>query len=334
MATRPQGQSAPPLTEQPQNRLPFFLRWFGFGEWKPTQQSEAYLFLLPSLIGFTLFVLIPIIGSFGLSFLEWDLLTQPEFVGLTNYVQLLTQDTVFQKVLGNTLFYTVTVVPLQLTIGLLLAVALNQGIRGLSFYRVIYFMPVVTNIVAAAIVFQWLLNRDFGIVSAGIWDIAEKTGWAIAPPDWLNDSMWAKPAVVILTLWKNVGFTMVIYLAGLQGVPETFYDAAKVDGANSWQRFRYVTIPLISSTTFFLLVIQMIGAFQLFAEPFVMTRGGPAQATLSIVYYIYQNAFDFRRMGKATAIAWILFAIIFVFTYIQLQLQRRWVHYEVESSAE
>lgn len=307
------------------------VRWLGFDRWRPHQQSEAYLFLLPGLIGFTLFVLLPILGSLGLSFLDWNLIRPPEFVGLSNYVQLITQDSIFQKVLGNTLYYTVTIVPIQLVLGLLLAVALNQAIRGVTFYRLIYFMPVVTNIVAAALVFQWLLNRDFGILSAWIWELAATTGWGISPPDWLNNSAWAKPAVVLLTVWKNVGFTMVIYLAGLQGVPPEFYDASKVDGANAWQRFRYITIPLISSTTFFLLVIQMIGAFQLFAEPFVLTRGGPAQATLSIVYYIYQNAFEFRRMGKATAIAWILFAIIFVFTLIQVRLQRRWVHYEVES---
>jgi multiple sugar transport system permease protein len=297
-------------------------------KWRPQQQSEAYFFLLPSLIGFVLFVIIPIIGSFILSFFEWNLLTPPQFIGVSNYVQLVTQDSVFRKVLGNTLYYAVTIVPSQLTLGLLMAVALNQGIRGLGIYRVIYFMPVVTNIVAAALVFQWLFNRDFGIVSSWFWQVAEATNWPIAPPDWLNSSFWAKPAVVLLTLWKNVGFTMVIYLAALQAVPESLYDAAKVDGASPRQRFRFVTIPLVSPTTFFLLVIQMIGAFQLFAEPFVMTRGGPAQATLSIVYYIYQNAFNFQRMGKAAAIAWILFAIIFVFTIIQTRLQRRWVHYE------
>ena len=302
----------------------------GLNKWRPHQQSEAYLFLLPGFIGFGLFVLLPIAGSLGLSFFEWNLIRPPEFVGLANYIQLVTQDSIFQKVLGNTLYYTVAIVPLQLIIGLLLAVALNQAIRGMTFYRLIYFMPVVTNIVAAALVFQWLLNRDFGIISAWIWDFAGATGLSIQPPDWLNDSAWAKPAVVLLTIWKNVGFTMVIYLAGLQSVPQSLYDASKVDGANAWQRFRYITVPLISPTTFFLLVIQMIGAFQLFAEPFVLTRGGPAQATLSIVYYIYQNAFEFRRMGKATAIAWILFGIIFIFTLIQVRFQRRWVHYEVE----
>lgn len=300
----------------------------GFARWRPSQQNEAYLFLLPSLVGFAIFVLVPIVGAFVLSFFKWNLISPAEFIGFDNYQQLLFQDAVFRKVLGNTFFYALSIVPLQLILGLVMAVALNQGIRGLELYRLIYFMPVITNIVAVAIVFQWLLNRDFGVANAWVWQLAEATGWPIAPPDWLNSSFWAKPAVIILTLWKNIGFTMVIYLAALQGVPESLYDAAKVDGATGAQRFRFVTIPMVSATTFFLVVIQMIGAFQLFAEPFVMTRGGPAQASLTIVMYIYQNAFEFGRMGKATALAWILFAIIFIFTLIQTRLQRRWVHYE------
>ncbi|MCY4525604.1 MAG: sugar ABC transporter permease [Anaerolineaceae bacterium] len=301
----------------------------GIGRWNPQQQSEAWLFLLPGLAGFVIFVLIPIVMSMGVSLTRWDLLGTPEFVGIGNYVELITRDRIFNHVLVNTLFYTVTIVPLQLALGLTLAVALNTQLRGMTLYRLIYFMPVVTNIVAAALVFQWLLNRDFGMISSIIWDIAARYGIPIQPPDWLNNAFWSRIAVVMLTLWKNVGFTMVIYLAGLQGVPEAFYDAARVDGANNWQRFRYVTVPMVSATTFFLLVIQMIGAFQLFAEPFVLFGGEPPRSTLSIVFYIWQNAFEFFRMGKATAIAWILFAIIFLVTLVQLRLQRRWVHYEV-----
>ena len=311
-------------------------RWLGLDRWRAEQQPVAYLFLLPSLIGFSLFVMIPIIASLGLSLVEWNLTSPPQFVGIDNYVQLLTRDDIFNRVLGNTGFYVIIIVPVQLVIGLLMATALNTGIRGLGIYRVIYFMPVVSNIVAAAMVFQWLFNQDFGLFSSWIWQLAEATGWQIQPPNWLADAFWSKPAIAVLTVWKNVGFTMVIYLAGLQGIPRTLYEAATVDGANTWQRFRFVTIPMVSSTTFFLLVIQTIGAFQLFAEPFVMTRvgsgGDPLLSTLSIVYYIYQNAFSFQKMGKAAAIAWVLFAIIFVFTFVQLRLQRRWVHYEVEAS--
>ena len=192
-------------------------------------------------------------------------------------------------------------------------------------------MPVVTIIVAGAIVFQFMLNRDFGLISGWIWALRDWTGLPIQPPDFLGSTRWSKPSVVMLTLWKNTGFTMVIYLAALQGVPQELYDAAHVDGASAWQRFRNVTFPMISPTTFFLFVIQMIGAFQLFTEAFVMTQGGPAQSTLTVVYYIYQNAFEFGKMGKASAIAWFLFIFIFLFTLLQTRLQRRWVHYETES---
>lgn len=299
------------------------------GGWRPDFQPEGYLFLLPSLAGFLLFTALPVVAAFVLSFLEWNLLRAPRWVGLNNYVELLTADPVFWTALRNTMFFAITVVPLQLLLGLGLAVALNVPLRGITVYRVIYFMPVVTTIVAAALVFQWLFNRDFGIISAAIWGFADLTGLPLSPPDWLNSTVWARWAVVILTLWKNVGFTIVIYLAALQGVPTELYDAAEVDGAGVLQQFWRITVPMVSPTTFFLLVIQMIGAFQLFSEAYVMTAGGPAQATTTIVYYIYQNAFEFGRMGKASAIAWVLFAFIFAATLLQTRLQRRWVYYEV-----
>jgi multiple sugar transport system permease protein len=299
--------------------------------WSLDQQWEGYLFLLPSLAGFLLVVILPVLGSFWLSLGELKLSGQFEFLGLSNYRQL-QRDPVFWRAVGNTAYFMVTIVPLQLALGLLIALALHQPLRGKLVYRVIYFMPVVTTIVAGAIVFQFLLNRDYGLISEIFWTLNRWTGLPIQPPNFLGDPDWQKPSVVLLTLWKNTGFTMVIYLAALQGVPQELYDAAHVDGASSWQRFRNVTVPLISPTTFFLLILQMIGAFQLFTEAFVMTRGSggaPAQATLTVVYYIYQNAFSFTKMGKASAIAWFLFFFIFLFTLIQTRLQRRWVYYEV-----
>lgn len=323
MTTHTSAQSARPITVPAPRRNPF--------RWRPDQQWEAYLFLLPSLVGFALFVALPVVISALLSFVDWNLLTQPEWVGIANYRQLLNRDPVFWRVLWNTIYFMVAIVPLQLALGLALAVALNQAIRGRLIYRVIYFMPVVTTIVAGAIVFQFLLNRDFGLISQAIFWLGDVTGLPIQPPDFLNSTRWSKPAVVLLTLWKNTGFTMVIYLAALQGVPQELYDAAHVDGAGAWARFRNVTFPLISPTTFFLFIIQMIGAFQLFTEAYTMTRGGPAQSTSTVVYYIYQNAFEFQRMGKASAIAWFLFLFIFIFTLIQTRMQRRWVYYETES---
>ena len=343
-------ESAPPaqpITSKPQKQS--WLHRLGFGVWRADQQSEGYLFLLPSLIGFLIFVIIPIIASLILSFYRWDLLSSAEFVGARNYVDLATIDPLMGQVLSNTFFYMFTIAPLQLILGFALAIMLNSGLRGMGFYRMIYFMPVVTSIVAAAMVFQFLLNRDSGALTAYMWwgveklfeydfvlnneAVAEFVRTYLTPPDWLNDPNWAKPGVVLLTLWKNVGFTMVIYLAALQGIPEALYEAAEVDGASIWQRIRHITIPLVSPTTFFLLIIQMLGAFQIFEEPFVMTANTQGQvppASMSIVIYIFLNAFRFQRMGKAAAIAWVLFAIVFALTIIQLRLQRRWVHYEME----
>jgi multiple sugar transport system permease protein len=340
----PQPVSVPPAAAQ----IPW-RRKLGIGVWRANQQSEGYLFILPSLIGFILFVVFPIGASLVLSFYRWDLLSPPEFIGTRNYVELATTDPLMGRVLSNTFFYMLTIAPLQLVLGFFLALALNTGLRGMGFYRMIYFMPVVTSIVAAAMVFQFLLNRDTGIVSAWMWWGVEKlfeldfvaSNEAVAnfvrtyltPPDWLNDPQWAKPGVVLLTLWKNVGFTMVIYLAALQGVPDSLYEAAEVDGASVWQRIRHITIPLVSPTTFFLLVIQMLGAFQIFEEPFVMTANTQGQlppSSMSIVIYVFLNAFRFQRMGKAAAIAWVLFAIVFAITLLQLRLQNRWVHYETD----
>jgi len=341
-ATSPSQTASDPPKKSLLNKL-------GFGVWRADQQSEGYLFLIPSMIGFILFVIVPIFASLALSFYKWDLLTPAEFVGVKNYVDLATIDPLMGQVLANTFFYMLTIAPIQLALGFALALMLNSGLRGTGFYRMIYFMPVVTSIVAAAMVFQFLLNRDSGVLTSYMWwgveklfeydyvlnneQVAEFVRTYLTPPDWLNDPKWAKPGVVLLTLWKNVGFTMVIYLAALQGIPQTLYEAAKVDGASTWQRVRHVTIPLVSPTTFFLLVIQMLGAFQIFEEPFVMTANTQGQvppASLSIVIYIFQNAFSFQRMGKAAAIAWVLFAIVFALTLIQLRLQRRWVHYETE----
>jgi multiple sugar transport system permease protein len=293
----------------PPRRSPF--------RWRPEQQWEAYLFILPSLLGFLIFVFLAVAISFGISFVDWGLTGPRGLVGLANYRELL-RDPVFARTAGNTLFYIITIVPLQLGLGLLMAIALNQAIRGTELFRMIYFLPVVTAIVAGAIVFRLLLARNGPLNDALSW------------LGFLGSSRYSKWSVVLLTLWKNTGFTMVVYLAALQGVPKELVDAAKVDGAGAWQRLRHVTIPMISPTTFFLFVLQTIGAFQLFTEPFVMTRGGPAQSSMPVVQYIYQNAFQYTRLGKASAIAWFLFVFIFGFTLIQNIMQRRWVHYETE----
>ncbi len=309
-----------PLAVASSHRSPF--------RWRPDQQWEGYLFLLPSLLGFLVFVFLAVAASLGISFLEWGLTGPKGFVGLGNYRELM-RDPVFWRAFGNTAFYIVTIVPLQLALGLLMALALNQAIRGQGWFRLIYFLPVVTTIVAGAIVFRLILSRN-GPLAGLVTDFGLLVGLPLRLPDMLGTTRYSKWSVVILTLWKNTGFTMVIYLAALQAVPRELYDAAEVDGANAWQRLTRITVPMISPTTFFLFVLQTIGAFQLFTEPFVMTRGGPAQSSMPVVQYIYDNAFRFTRMGKASAIAWFLFLFIFGFTLVQNIMQRRWVHYETE----
>jgi multiple sugar transport system permease protein len=260
--------------------------------------------------------------------MDWGLTGPRGFAALDNYREML-RDPVFWRACGNTLFYIITIVPLQLGLGLIVAVALNQAIRGTEAFRMIYFLPVVTTIVAGAIVFRLLLGKNGPLADlvAGFGNLLDLP---LRLPDLLGSTRYSKWSVVLLTLWKNTGFTVVVYLAALQGVPRELYDAAHVDGANGWQRFRNVTFPIISPTTFFLFVLQTIGAFQIFTEPFVMTRGGPAQSSMPVVQYIYDNAFRFTRMGKASAIAWFLFIFIFGFTLVQTRMQRRWVHYETE----
>lgn len=300
----------------------------GLFHWRPDQQWEAYLFLLPSFLGFFVFIVLAVVMSLGISFSDWGLTGWKGFAGLKNY-QALLRDPIFWQTVYNTIFYIVTIVPLQLILGLLMALALNQAIRGRIFYRLIYFMPVVTTIVAGAIVFRLLLSTN-GPVNQLLGEIAGLFGIPFAAPNWLGSTQYSKWSVVTLTLWKNTGFTMVVYLAALQGVPQELYDAANTDGANAWQRFWNVTLPLISPTTFFLLILQLIGAFQIFTEPFVMTRGGPANSSLSVVQYIYYAAFRDIRMDKASAMAWFLFVFIFLFTLLQNRLQQRWVYYESE----
>lgn len=296
--------------------------------WRPDQQWEAYLFVLPSFVGFFVFIVLALFMSLGISFADWGLTGAKGFVWLKNYQELL-RDPVFWLTATNTVFYIVTIVPLQLALGMVIALALNQGVRGRLVYRLIYFMPVVTTIVAGAIVFRLLLSTN-GPVNDLVGAAASLFGETFKSPNWLGSSQYSKWSVVILTLWKNTGFTIVVYLAALQGVPQELYDAAHTDGATGWQRFRNVTLPLISPTTFFLLLLQMIGAFQLFTEPFVMTRGGPANSSLSVVQYIYLSAFRDIRMDKASAMAWFLFIFIFGVTLLQNRLQRRWVYYETE----
>ena len=280
------------------------------------------MFLAPNIVGFLLFSLLPVGATLVISLLNWDLIRDPEFVGFQNYTTLLTKDPIFREVLFNTAYFVIGVVPASIIISLMLALVMNNGLKGISLFRAIFFIPVITSSVAVAMLWRWLYNTDYGLINVGL----DALGLPYIP--WLTSTDWAMPAVIIMAVWKSLGYNMVIYLAGLQGISPTLYEAAALDGAGGWARFRDITLPLLGPTTFFILVISVINSFQVFDLTFILTQGGPGIATTTIVMYIYDQGFRYFQMGYAAAIAWVLFIIIFLITLAQMQYQKRWVHYD------
>jgi multiple sugar transport system permease protein len=282
--------------------------------------AVVVLFLGPSLVPLLLFTLGPMAASIGLSFLKWDLLRPPTLVGFANFTNVLV-DPDFQAAVGHTLFFIVGYLPLVYIGGLLLALALNQRVRGLSFFRAAYFLPVVTSWVVVALMWKWLLNPDSGMVNFALGLVG------IKGPGWWTDPGWAMPSIILASAWKDLGFVMVILLAGLQSIPEDYYEAASVDGAGRWARFRRITLPLLTPSSFFVLVISLINSFQVFDQVWVMTGGGPAGSSSVVVEQIVRHAFSYQQMGYASAMSWLLFVVILVVTVFQFRLQRRWVNY-------
>ena len=280
-----------------------------------------YLFIIPSLTILFVFLFLPVVVSFITSLTDWDIYglanwKKISFVGFENY-QTLLRDKIFWKSLFNTFYFVIVGVPFAISLALLMAIVLNEEfIRFKSFFRTSYFAPVVTTLVAVAVVWRWLYNPDYGLIN---W-VLQTVG--LPPQNWLGDTKLAMPSLIVMAAWKNFGYNMVIFLAGLQAIPDTLYDAAKVDGASYWQRFLYITLPGLRPTTFFVTVTTMIGFFQLFGEPYVMTKGGPLNSTISVVLHMYNQGFKFFRMGYASAIGYILFGIIVVFTILQIKLQK------------
>ncbi len=285
------------------------------------QARVVALFVGPSLLGLALFTLGPLLASLGISFTSWDLLTPPHFVGLDNYVDL-GRNADVRDALAHTLFFIALYLPTVLVLGLALALLLNRLLRGLQFYRTAFFMPVVSSWVAVSLMWKWLLNPAFGLVNY-LLSLAH-----LGQPGWWADPHWALPAVIIASVWKDLGFVMVLLLAGLQNIGRQYYEAAMIDGAGAWARFRHVTLPLLSPTTFFVVVISLINSFQVFDQVWVMTNGGPGGASSVLVEEIVRNAFSYARMGYASALSWLLFAIIFAITAVQLFAQRKWVTYD------
>jgi multiple sugar transport system permease protein len=282
---------------------------------------NAYLYLAPTLLGLLIFSAGAIIASFFISFTNWQLVLPPVWIGLKNYINLL-QLPEFWQVLRNTVYYTVGYVPLALTLPLFMALLVNQKLKGITFFRTTYFLPVVTSGVAIALVWGWMYNPSFGVINY----LLEKL-FGLEGPRWLADPKWAMPSLIIIGVWHSLGYNMVIYLAGLQGIPQELYEAARIDGAGWWAQFLYITVPLITPTAFFILVLSIIGSFQVWTITYLLTQGGPAGATLTLSYYIYQQGFEWFHMGFAAALAYVLFAIVFGVTMIQFKLQKQWVFY-------
>lgn len=286
-------------------------------------------FLLPSLIGMLIFSVLPLIISGLISFTDWNGLAaltapgffQEHFIGLENYKKILSSAE-FWRTLGNTAEYIILYIPLMLAASLLVATLLSQTRRGIGFFRVVYYIPVLTSWVAASLIWKTVLSPQYGALN-GILSI-----FGIQGPGWLTDEKWAMPAIVLVSVWKDMGFFGLILLSGVVGINKTYYEAADLDGANGWVIFIRITLPLLTPSIFYVLIVGMINAFQLFPQIMIMTGGGPNGATQVMVERIYNYGFRYYRMGYASAFSWILFAIIMVFTAIQMKGQERWVHYD------
>ena len=281
----------------------------------------AWAFVAPALMVIAVFFFLPVLAGFALSFTDFDIyaladLGNLRFVGLANYVELL-QTPLFWKALANTLYFVGVGVPLSIAASLGAALLLNSKLaRFRPFFRVALFAPVVTTLVAVAIVWRYLLHTRSGLINFGL----ESLG--LAPIDWLGDPHWAMPAIILFAVWKNFGYNMIIFLAGLQSIPDELYEAARIDGASSWQQLRHVTLPSLAPVVLLVSVLTMAGYFQLFAEPYVMTQGGPLQSTVSVLYFMYEEGFKWWNLGSASAVAFVLFLLISAVTALQLRLSR------------
>jgi multiple sugar transport system permease protein len=280
---------------------------------------SGYLFILPNLLGFLTFTVFPIFFTFYLSLSQWDLSKKPQFVGLSNFTSL-GSDELFWKTLGNSFYYTFGAVPIGIFLAFVLALLLNQKIKGVIAFRTIYFLPQVTLVVASAIVWGWIYQPDFGLINY----ILSLVG--IHGPKWIYSSVWAMPSVIIYCNWMGIAPSALILLAGLQGIPEEMYEAAEIDGASEWGRLRFITLPLITPSLFFVVVTSLIGAMQTFSQFYILTKGGPNFATTPLVMYIFNMGFSWFKFGNASAIAIVLFAILLIITLIQWRVASRWVY--------
>ena len=279
----------------------------------------GWVFILPALIGTFIFIIIPVVCSFGLSFMDWDLINKAQFVGLKNY-QTLFSEPLFGKILINTFVYALSTSLFAVIIPLVLACILNSKIRGSEFFKTAYFLPFITPMIVIAVVWDWIFDPNIGILNHILH----------LHINWLYDPNFAMPAIIIVSVWKLIGYNMVIFLSGLSAVNQSLFEASKIDGANAFDTFRFVTVPLLSPTIFFVVIITCISSFQIFDLIYLMTQGGPLNSTNVLVYAIYQNAFEYFKIGQASAIAYVLFVIILVLTAIQWSLRKKLVYNELD----
>lgn len=289
--------------------------------WLRQETVEGYLFASPAILGYLIFVVGPLLASLYFSFTEYNIIRPPRWVGLGNYVTAFSDDELFWTSLDVTMTYTVVSVPLNLLAGFLIAVLMNQKVRGITLYRTVWYLPVIVPAVANAVLWQWVFNADFGLLNQLLWVFFRLRG-----PRWLIEPTTGIPALIIMALW-GVGGGMLIYLGGLQGIPQHLYEAVEIDGGNWWARFRNVTVPMMTPVIFFNLIIGLINTFQVFTPAYVMTQGGPGHATYFYVLHLYKNAFQYLRMGYASALAWILMLVTLAGTLLLFRTSG-WVYYE------
>jgi ABC-type sugar transport system permease subunit len=281
---------------------------------------SAIFFLTPTLIIFLTFILFPVIFSFYLSFHEWNMFSsEATYIGLENYKRMF-QSEEFWSVLKNTAIYTLGTVPLNMALALLVAIALNKKIKGKKFLRTAFFAPVIISPVAAAVIWRWIYDPNYGLLNYSI------SFLGVDSINWLNDPTAAMFALIIMGVWKTFGINMVLFSAGLQGIPETYYEAAEIDGAGRWSKFWKITVPMLAPTTFFIMIMSMISSFQVFDLVYVLTSGGPLGSTKVLVFFVYEYAFKFFEMGYASAAAYVLFAILIVLTMIQVRYMKNRIH--------
>ncbi|MGW5363430.1 carbohydrate ABC transporter permease [Actinopolymorpha pittospori] len=286
------------------------------------ERRWGLILALPAILGFLIFTLGPMVASFFFSLTDWIIGSSPSFVGLGNYQRMFTEDDLFLKSLGVTTYYTLGAVPLTMIVGFAIALLLNKQVRALGVFRTIYYLPTLVPSVASAVLWIWIFNPDFGLLNSSLRSVGLPTS------NWIYSETAAVPSLVIMSVW-GFGNIMVIFLAGLQGVPRHLYEAVSIDGGNAWQQFRHVTLPMMTPIIFYNLVTSVIGTFQVFNQAYIMTQGGPNNASLFYIYYLYQTAFTKSEMGYASALAWLLFMIVMVITVLLFRSARRWVYYEM-----